>query len=489
MSNRTTTWWADASRDESNHRQNALLRRFLTKRVGPFSTYYRNLFKENGIDPQDICGTEDLVKLPFTSKRDLVNPRDFVIIPDEEVLKRQWATIRLGLTRGPQRAKELLEEELRPILLTSTTGRAAAPVPFLHTKHDLARLEEGGRRMMELCQSDPSWRHINAFPFAPHLAFWQAHYAGLGFNTFVLSTGGGKTMGTEGNVRLITKINPDAIIAMPTFLYHLLQEGAAEGARWDQLKRIVLGGEKVPTGMRHKLRDLCAAMGAPEVAIMSTYGFTEAKMAWTECMPPDDEGPSGFHVYPDMAFLEIIDPASGERVADGQPGEIVLTPLDSRGTVVLRYRTGDLIEHGLVHEPCPYCGRTCPRLIGKISRVSDIKRLNIDKLKGTLVDFNALENILDDTEGIGAWQIEIRKRNDDRLNGDLVLVHAVAMYGGPEVLRQRIEERFHQVTEFSPNDVLFHDWDEMRRMQGVGVELKEKKIVDNRPAEPLNNHV
>ena len=212
-------------------------------------------------------------------------------------------------------------------------------------------------------------------------------------------------------------------------------------------------------------------------------------MAWTECMPPDDEGPSGFHVYPDMAFLEIIDPASGERVADGQPGEIVLTPLDSRGTVVLRYRTGDLIEHGLVHEPCPYCGRTCPRLIGKISRVSDIKRLNIDKLKGTLVDFNALENILDDTEGIGAWQIEIRKRNDDRLNGDLVVGACGGDVWRSEVLRQRIEERFHQVTEFSPNDVLFHDWDEMRRMQGVGVELKEKKIVDNRPAEPLNNHV
>jgi len=481
MSNRTTTWWTDASPDETAHRQNALLRRFLTERVVPFAAHYRKLFEEQGIDPRDIESTDDLVKLPFTSKRDIVDPKDFVIIPDEAVLKRQWSTLRLALKHGPGRAKELLEEELRPILLTSTTGRSAAPVPFLYTKHDLARLEVGGRRMMELCQSDPSWRHVNAFPFAPHLAFWQAHYAGLGFNTFVLSTGGGKTMGTDGNIRLITKINPEAIIAMPTFLYHLLQEGATEGARWTHLKRIVLGGEKVPTGMRRKLRELCAAMGAPEVAIMSTYGFTEAKIAWTECMPPGEEAPSGFHVYPDMAFLEIIDPETGERVPDGQPGEIVLTPLDSRGTVVLRYRTGDLIEGGLVHEPCPYCGRTCPRLLGKISRVSDIKRLNIDKLKGTLVDFNALENILDDTEGIGAWQIEIRKRNDDPLDCDIVLVHAVAMNGSGEALREKIEERFHQVTEFSPNDIIFHDWDEIRRMQGVGKELKEKKVVDHRP--------
>jgi phenylacetate-CoA ligase len=481
MSNRTTTWWTDASPDETAHRQSALLRRFLTERVVPFAAHYRRLFEEQGIDPREIESTDDLVKLPFTSKRDIVDPKDFVIIPDEAVLRRQWSTLRLALKHGPGRAKELLEEELRPILLTSTTGRSAAPVPFLYTKHDLARLEVGGRRMMELCQSDPSWRHINAFPFAPHLAFWQAHYAGLGFNTFVLSTGGGKTMGTDGNIRLITKINPEAIIAMPTFLYHLLQEGATDGVRWTHLKRIVLGGEKVPTGMRRKLRELCAAMGAPEVAIMSTYGFTEAKIAWTECMPPGEEAPSGFHVYPDMAFLEIIDPETGERVPDGQPGEIVLTPLDSRGTVVLRYRTGDLIEGGLVHEPCPYCGRTCPRLLGKISRVSDIKRLNIDKLKGTLVDFNALENILDDTEGIGAWQIEIRKRNDDPLDCDIVVVHAVPMNGSGEALREKIEERFHQVTEFSPNDVVFHDWDEMRRMQGVGKELKEKKVVDHRP--------
>lgn len=483
MSNRTTTWWANASRDESIHRQNTLLRRFLTERVVPFVAHYRDLFQEEGIDPRDIRTTDDLTLLPFTSKRDLVETRDFVIIPDEAVLKQQWSTRRLALTRGPRRAKALLAEELRPVLLTSTTGRSAAPVPFLYTKHDLARLEVGGLRMMQLCNSDPSWRHINAFPFAPHLAFWQAHYAGLGFTTFTLSTGGGKTMGTTGNIRLITKINPDAIIAMPTFLYHVLQEGASTGARWTNLKRIVLGGEKVPTGMRRKLKSLCAAMGSPDASIISTYGFTEAKIAWTECMTPEGEIPSGFHVYPDMAFLEVIDPHTGARVPDGQPGEIVFTPLDSRGTVVLRYRTGDLIEGGLVHEPCPHCGRTCPRLLGKISRVSDIKRLNIDKLKGTLVDFNALENILDDTEGLGVWQIELRKRNDDPLESDQVLVHAVAMNGGGEALRRRIKDRFHEVTEFSPNDIVFHDWAEMRRMQGVGEELKEKKVVDHRPAE------
>ena len=470
------------SRDELQHRQDALLRRLLTERVVPFTAYYSKLFRELGIGAGDIRGTDDLKKLPFTSKSMLEAPRDFVIIPDETALRHQWSTLRYAITHGPAATKTMLEEELRPILLTSTTGRSAAPVPFLYSKYDITNLETAGRRMMELCKSDPSWRHINAFPFAPHLAFWLAHHAGTGFNTFVLSTGGGKTMGTDGNLRLIDKIQPDAIIAMPTFLYHLLQQAAAEKQHWTNLKRIVLGGEKVPTGMRRKLRTLCAEIGSPDVAIMSTYGFTEAKVAWTECMPPEGAGPSGFHIYPDLTYLEIVDPETGERVPDGQPGEIVCTPLDARGTVVIRYRTGDLSEGGITYEPCPHCGRTCPRLLGKISRVSDIRRLNIGKLKGTLVDFNALENLLDDTEGLGAWQIELRKRNDDPLESDIVVVHAAPVNGSPqEALKQKISSRFGQAVEFTPNDIVFHSWDEMRRMQGVGKELKELKVVDHRP--------
>jgi len=480
--NHPRTWWATALPEGIRIRQDALLKRFLQTRAVPFTKFYREMFSENGIDARDIRSTDDLVKLPFTSKADFVNPRDFVIIPNEAEVKKQWRTLLSGLTKGPAATKDALEKEHRPILLTSTTGRSAEPVPFLYTAHDIARLEEGGRRLMRLCQSDPANRHVNAFPFAPHLAFWQAHYAGTAHNTFVLSTGGGKTIGTDGNVRIINKIDPDAIIAMPTFLYHLLQEGKAGGSRWKNLKRLVLGGEKVPAGMRRKLKELCAEMGATDVAIMSTYGFTEAKMAFTECLPTNGDQPSGFHVYPDMCIVEIIDPETGQRVPDGKPGEIVLTHLDSRGTIVLRYRTGDLIEKGLTYEPCPHCGRTCPRLLGKISRVSDFKNLNIDKLKGTLVDFNALENILDDTEGLGAWQIELRKRNDDPLESDIVLVHAVTMKGDEEQLRQAIHDRFKSATEFAPNEIQFHNWNEMRKLQGVGKQLKEQKVIDNREA-------
>jgi phenylacetate-CoA ligase len=480
MNHRQTTWWETASIDEIHHQQALILTHFLKSRVLPFTRHYQNMFQAAGLEAEDIRSTDDLVKIPFTSKAELSDTRDFVIVPDEAILKKQWSTRRLALRHGPKSAKRLLESELRPIFMTSTTGRSSAAVPFLYTQHDLDRLETSGRRLMEICRSKPEYRHINAFPFAPHLAFWQAHYAGLAFNTFTLSTGGGKTMGTDGNVRVISKLNPDAIIAMPTFLYHMLQEASEQNAHWTQLKTLVLGGEKVPEGMRRKLRKLCANVGAEQVAVMSTYGFTEAKIAWSECLVPEGQASAGFHIYPDMGFVEIIDPATGQRVPDEQPGEIVFTQLDARGSIVLRYRTGDLIEHGITHQPCPHCGRTCPRLLGKISRVSDIHHLHLDKLKGTLVDFNQLEHLIDDTPGVGAWQLEIRKHNDDPLDVDELIVHAVGLNGSQE-LEATIKRRFQQKVELMPNAIELHTWEEMRKLQGVGTELKEQKVIDHRP--------
>ncbi|WP_234041759.1 phenylacetate--CoA ligase family protein [Persicirhabdus sediminis] len=474
-------WWANALPMETQLMQNQLLRSLIRDRVAPFSKFYRALFAREDIDPNSIRTTADLQRLPFTSKADLIDPKDFVLIPDEEVLRKQASTWKMILRNGPSQAKKLLERELRPIFMTSTTGRSAAPVPFLYTAEDIHLLEESGRRLMAICNTQRDYRAVNAFPFAPHLAFWQAHYASTAAGVFALSTGGGKVMGSLGNVESISKINPDLLIAMPTFLYHLLQQALEQGRSWDHLKQVVLGGEKVPIGMRRKLHEFCTDLGAPDVEIISTYAFTEAKMAWAECPPPLGGKTTGFHTYPDLGFIEIIDPDTGERVPEGHGGEIVYTALQSRGSVVLRYRTGDLIEEGLHYGKCPHCGRTCPRLVGRISRVSDIKSMKIDKLKGTLIDFNQLENILDDTDGLGAWQMELRKLNDDPLDLDEIVIHAVAISDNKEQLATRIRKRLKEETDLSPNEVKFHDWETLRKMQGVGVELKEKKVVDNRP--------
>ena len=384
---------------------------------------------------------------------------------------------------GQENVKQGFEKEFRPLMMTSTTGRTADPVPFLFTQRDVDNLCTAGARSLALYGIQPDCRFINLFPFAPHLAFWQSHYAATTYGVFAVSSGGGKVLGTEGNVRLLRKVNPDALVGMPTFIYHVLHQAVEQGVRCEKLSLIILGGEKAPAGMRRKLRALSRHLGAGEVSVVGTYGFTEAKMAWSECRHPRNQAASGYHLYPDLGLFEIIDPHTGAAQPEGCGGELVFTPLDARGTVVLRYRTGDIVEGGMVYEPCPACGRRMPRLLGSISRRADIQEMQLDKLKGTLVDFNQLSHVLENARHVGAWQLEIRKVHDDPLELDELVLHVNKLDEiGDEALARQLNDRFEEQTELRVNRVDFHTAEELRRLQGVGTLLKEQLVVDHRPA-------
>jgi phenylacetate-CoA ligase len=464
------------------------LRRYLREVVLPFSPYYREMFREHGMSADLIGSLDDLRKIPFTSKADLLNTpsnpqraKDFLITPDQRQLSRRPGLVLRALVRGRSRVQQELESEYRPLLLTTTTGRSADPVPFLFTRHDLVNLATTGRRLFEVCGARREWKLLNMFPYAPHLAFWQTHYGAESFGVFMVSTGGGKVLGTEGQLRFIRKIQPDVLIGMPTFVYHVLHEAAETGLRCEPLKRIVLGGEKVPAGMKRKLVALAGELGTHSVDVVATYGFTEGKMAFAECPRSLEEPSCGYHLYPDLGLFEVIDPVTGEVQPPESPGELVFTPLDARGTVVLRYRTGDLIDGGLTYARCPGCGRCVPRLVGNISRRTEVRELRVDKLKGTLVDFNELEHILDDCAEVKAWQIELRKRHDDPLEMDELILHVSAPSGlAVSQLAQELSERVAARAEIHPNRIEFHTLDEMRALQGVGRELKECRLVDHR---------
>jgi phenylacetate-CoA ligase len=486
-----TTHWQSLPERTIRQLQVEKLRRYLKEIVIPFSPRYRELFREHGLDADSIRSLDDLRRVPFTTKADLLNSpghpqraKEFIITPDQRVLSRKPNILLRALVRGRSRVQQELESKYRPIFLTSTTGRSSDPIPFLFTRHDLNNLAVTGRRVFEVCGARRDMRLLNMFPYAPHLAFWQTQYGGEAFGVFVASTGGGKVSGTEGQLRFIRKLKPDVLIGMPTFVYHVLRQAADENVACESLKRIVVGGEKIPEGMRRKLVSLARELGAKEVDVVATYGFTEAKMAFAECPRGIDEPSCGYHLYPDLALLEVVDPKTGDPVPSGAPGELVFTPLDARGTVVLRYRTGDLIDGGLTYEPCPNCGRCVPRLVGNISRRAEIREMRVDKIKGTLVDFNELEHLLDDCAHVGAWQIELRKRDDDPLEVDELVIHVAKHNGVSETqLVRELNERFVERAEIHPNRITFHSPDEMRALQGVGSELKERKLIDNRPTQ------
>jgi phenylacetate-CoA ligase len=498
--------WHNLPETVARQKQAARLRQFLRDTVLPFSAYYQKLFREHNLTADSFQSLDDLAKIPFTSKSDLLNTpehperfKELILIPDEKVLGRRLGTICQGLLKGRAAVRKRFEAEFRPIFMTFTTGRSAEPVPFLYTQQDMTILAEAGRRVMEVCGAQRNQRLLNAFPYAPHLAFWLTHYAGTEFGVMMFSCGGGKVMGTDGTLRLIQKLKPDNLIGIPTFLYHVLSQAVAERVQWKNLANIVLGGEKVSDGLREKLRELARELGAENVKILATYGFTEAKMAFAECQSlgglhrghqgndrsessTRDVPATGYHIYPDLCVIEIVDPKTGQPVPNGQPGEIVFTPLAARGTVVLRYRTGDCVDGGLTWERCPTCQRLVPRLVGNISRTSEIREMRLDKIKGTLVDFNELEHVLDGAPQVGAWQLELRKTNDDPLERDEIILHVQKLDGADEArLSRELSDRCFNTADVHPNKILFHDAEKMRELQGVGTQIKEQKLVDHRP--------
>ena len=491
-----TTHWQALPEKVVRALQAEKLRSYLRTTVLPFSSHYRELFRKNHLTADSFRTLDDLQKLPLTSKADLLNTpenpkriREFILTPDLKELARRPSTILQALLHGRAAVARCFEREFRPVFMTCTTGRSTESIAFTYSNYDLQNLALAGKRIFEICRAEPDFRLLNTFPYAPHLAFWLAHYGGMEFTNFVLSSGGGKVLGTEGQLRFLRQLQPHVIMGMPTFLYHVLRQAVEEGLQCANLRRIVLGGEKVAPGTRRKLARLARELGAENVDVVATYGFTEAKMAWTECPCPRGEQ-TGYHLYPDLGIVEVVDPKTGIAMPPGEGGEIVFTPLDSRGSVVLRYRTGDLIDGGLVHEPCPHCHRLVPRLVGNISRASEIKTMRFDKIKGTLVDFNVLEHVLDDSQHLASWQLELRKHNDDPLELDELILHVQKANGIDDAKCAReLRRSFIDRTEIQPNRIVFHDGEEMTELLGVGAKMKEDKIVDHRPgAVHTNGH-
>src|SRR5947207_4126235 len=239
--------WQRLPEPEVRRLQAEKLRHYLRTVVLPFSVHYHRRFQELGLTADSIRTLEDLEKIPFASKIDLLSTpeqpqrfKDFIVVPDPKVLSHRPGTILNALLHGKTSVKQDFESEFRPIFMTFTTGRSAEPTPILYSQRDLINLATAGRRLVEVCAARPEDRLLNVFPFAPHLAFWLAHYAGTAAGVLVLSSGGGKVMGTEGNIRNLQKFKPNVLIGIPTFVYHLLSQAAEQGVLCDNLRSIVL---------------------------------------------------------------------------------------------------------------------------------------------------------------------------------------------------------------------------------------------------------
>lgn len=475
--------------------QTRKLRHFIRRHLYPFSAYYRELFDRNKIKPSQIKSITDLKHIPFTAKStflDLLKADSakgdlvFYLSPSEELINKHLPKTELlklfisSIIKGKSSVKMKFQEQYKPVFLTATAGTTNRPISFLYTRYDIENLHIYGKRLTEVFGIKENCLSVNVFPYAPHLAFWQTVFAGIAANVFILSTGGGKTLGTEGNIRAISKIKPKFLIGVPSYIYHILKTAREENLDMSFINRIILGAGRVPPGFKQKLARILNEMGSGEAMIFGTYGFTEARAAWGECPAPINVS-SGYHTYPDKEIFEVIDPETGEVKKEGQDGELVYSNIDSRGTCILRYRTGDIVKGGILYSPCPYCGRTVPRISSDISRASNIKSFQLSKIKGSLVNLNNLEHILDDNSLIEEWQIEITKKGDDPYDVDELNLY-VSLFR--DIDRERFVEELNKKLilseEVSFNRINFVSGNEIKRRIEIESAVKAKKIIDKR---------
>lgn len=469
------------------------IRSFLRTQVVPFSPFYRRKFAEWKLDPSQLRTPDDLRRIPFTTKQDLLpgpgnekGARDFILAPSAELMRtalpkpQMLGFLAKRLAVGKSGLERRLTAEYSPASVIFTTGRSSGSVPFFVTLYDQEILLEAGRRMTAVLGLVPGKdRVVSLFPYAPHLAFWQVAYCGIATGTLTLNTGGGRIMPTDKLMAAIEQFKATCVVGMPGFFYHLLRRAVSEGRDFSSVRTIALGGENVPTGFKRKIVDTMPLLGAREVRVASVLGFTEARMCWTEC--PHGER-TGFHTYPDMSIFEVVDPADGGPVPEGETGELVYTGLDGRGSVVLRYRTGDVVEGGMREsEPCPGCRRRVPRVMSNLHRASNVKSLEIGKVKGTLVNMNTLAELFSADSEIEEWQLEIRKRNDDAFDVDEIVLHA-ALRGreDPELFKRRIQDDIYARSEIHVNEIRLESLQDMLRRIGMETLTKEERIVDRR---------
>jgi len=485
---------AHSSKKDIQALQNKKLHRFINTYVYPFSPHYRRLFDQSRVDPKSIHTVDDLKRLPFTSKHDFMASnensekfKDFIIQPSKETIGKYWPLSKkvplllASLMRGKDYVQDRMAREFRPSFMTFTTGTTSQPISYLYSQYDIQNLHTSGARMLRLFDIGGSERIVNMFPYAPHLAFWQVVFGGFSSSVLIMSTGGGKTLGTAGNISAIMKMKPSVLLGVPSYVYHVVREAKEKGLDMSSLNKVVLGAARLGEGYKEKLTAMLESMGAKDVSIFGTYGFTEARCAWAEC-PSDIHSSSGYHLYPDKEIFEVIDPETGEVKGEGEDGELVYTSIDARGSVVLRYRTGDFVKGGFTYAPCPHCGRRGPRISSDITRLSDVKDLQLSKIKGSLVNLNNFSAILSDMVGIDEWQIELCKKNDDPYEVDQVMVYVTEKGGTDrEALKANIGKQMLLNTEVTPNAVHFIPLDAMIERLELETANKEKRILDSRP--------
>ncbi|MGQ0649189.1 MAG: phenylacetate--CoA ligase family protein [Gemmatimonadaceae bacterium] len=311
-----------ATRDELRRLQGTRLRD-LVGRVCGRVPLYRDRLDAAGVGPSDIRSIDDVVKLPVTRKSDLRDHYPF------------------GLLAVPR-------QELRRVHASSgTTGKSTV---VAYTAADLDLFARVNARCLAMAGAEPGMMLHNAYGYGLFTGGLGLHYGGERLGLTVVPVSGGMT---ERQLTLIEDFRPDVICCTPSYALTLASEFRKRGTEPSaiSLRFALLGAEPWTDAMRVQID---AGLGVRSTNI---YGLSEiiGPGVSNECVDARD----GSHINEDHFFPEILDPDSGEPMAEGTEGVLVITTLTKEALPLLRYWTGDITS--LTRAPCT-CGRTLCRM-------------------------------------------------------------------------------------------------------------------------------
>jgi len=306
--------------------------KMLVYKLYTFSQIYRGKMKDAGVTPEDVQELDDVRKLPFMTKQDL---RDGY--PDKLFLASPREVVRYHASSG-------------------TTGK---PTIVGYTKSDIESWSESIARGLVSAGVGTDDVLQVCYTYGLFSGGLGLHYGAEKVGAAVVPASTGNT---ERQIDLIRDLGVTVIAATPSYLLHMGEVAGKMGVdiRNDTKLRLgILGAEPWSPRMRDRIYE---SLGIKAIDI---YGTSELSgPLWCEC-----SAQQGIHVWADMTLIEVLDPATGEPVAPGEKGELVVTMLQKEALPIVRYRTGDIttMQEGV----CP-CGRTHPR-IGRIQgRVDDM---------------------------------------------------------------------------------------------------------------------
>ncbi len=304
----------------------------LVYRLYSFSPFYHERMKEQNVHPDDIRELSDVNKLPFMFKRDL---RDNY--PDKIFTSTQEELVRYHVSSG-------------------TTGK---PTVVGYTQNDLDSWTTSLARALTslgLGRGDVIQVSYGYGLFTGGLGL---HYGAERIGATVLPTSVGNT---ERQIELMQDLGATAIACTPSYLLHIGEVAEKMGIdikKDTKLRTGVLGAEPWTDRMRTRIEDWLG------IKAYDIYGTSELSgPMFTECTEQ-----KGFHIWSDLALVEIIDPGTGESLGPGEKGELTITMLQKEALPMIRYRIGDIT---VMDDDVCTCGRTHPRIQRIQGRVDDM---------------------------------------------------------------------------------------------------------------------